>query len=136
MFNIDFLSSECRNEFIEIFGSSEFAIEFFIHSYVDFKSKGGYLKKEWIKAIQIAKEAIGNRRNNIYHIGFIYFPPKEFGKECLAVHFEFEEVDPEYWEDEEGNIHSTLDCTLKAVQKELPEYECRLNCGGVDVIFI
>lgn len=134
--NVNFLTPKCRKEFVEIFGSSETAIDFYIHSYVDFKSKGGELKKEWIEAINIAKEAIHDCRNNIYGISFIYFPPKEFGREALATHFEFEEVDPEYWEDEDGNIHSTLDYTLSNVQKALPDYKCKLNCGGIDVVFI
>lgn len=136
MFTIDFLTPECRKEFVEIFGSSETAIDFYILSYIDFKCKGGELKKEWIEVINIAKEAIRDCRNNIYGINFIYFSPKKYGKGALAVHFEFEEVDPEYWEDENGNIHSTLDYTLSNVQKELPDYKCRLNCGGIDVVFI
>jgi hypothetical protein len=132
--NLNFLSPECQKEFIEIFGSSDMAIDFYIHSYVEYKSKGGEaLTSEQINAIHIARDVIHDRRNNIYGMSFIFFPKNEFGKEWLSMYFEFEEVDPEYWEDKEGNIHSTFDTTLKAVQKALPNYTVKRNCGGIDV---
>lgn len=136
-FVIDFLTPECRTEFCEIFGSSETAIDFYIHSYIEYKSKGGRkLTKKEISAIRKAKDVIIDRRNNIYGMDFIYFPPKEYSKELLALHFEFEEVDPECWEDAEGNIHSTFDTTVKRVQEALPDWEIRANCGGIDIRLI
>lgn len=137
MYVLDFLTPECRNEFVEIFGSSETAIDFYIHSYVEYKSKGGKpLSKEQIEAINKCKEAIHNRRNNIYGMSFIYFPEDEFGHELLAMHFEFEDIDPEYWEDEDGNIHSTFKCTLNATRKAVPGWKVEGNCGGIDLQLI
>ena len=137
MFNLNFLTPECHNEFVEIFGSSETAIQFYIHSYVDYKAKGGRpLTAEQIAAINKAKKVIHNHRNNIYGMDFIYFPEDEFGKELVVMHFEFEEVDPECWEDAEGNIHSTFDTTVKTVQEALPEWRVEENCGGIDVQLI
>lgn len=136
MFNLDFLNPECQKEFVEIFGSSETAIDFFIYSYIELKVKGGSLTKDQIKAINIAKKTISDHRNNIYGMNFIYFPPTEYGKEILAMHFEFTEVDPECWTDEEGNYHSTFDQTLEAVQEALPNWEIESNCGGIDITLL
>ena len=136
VFTLDFLTPECQNEFVEIFGSSETAIDFYIHSYIEFKSQGGRFTPEHIKTIKIAKKVISDMRNNIYYIRFIYFPPKSYGKEVLSVHFEFEEVDPEYWEDENGVLHSSFEYVLKTVREELPDHEVSRNCGGIDVRLI
>ena len=137
MFCLDFLTPECRNEFVEIFGKSEIAIDFYIHIYVEYKSKGGKaLNEEQIDAIHRAKDAIHNRRNNIYGMSFIYFPKDEFGRELLAMHFEFEEVDPEIWEDANGVLHTSFEYTLKAVRKALPNWKVEGNCGGIDVQLI
>ena len=136
-FVLDFLTDECKEEFKAIFGSSETAIDFYIHSYVHYKSKGGKsLSEEQIAAINTAKKVISDRRNNIYGMEFIYFPQTEYGMEILSMHFEFEEVDPEYWEDEEGNIHSSLDYTVETVQKALPDLKVSKNCGGIDIRLI
>ena len=135
MYTLNFLTKEAQEEFKKLFGDDERSIKRNIYKYVEMKTHGFVFTDDMIQAIHDGGDAIASKSYNNYGGVDFFISDLELDNELhFYAELFWEDRDPEYYEDENGNVWSTREETGKAVKKAVKGF--RVEDGVGDSMYI